>query len=109
MQVDLRLRSWLSSALRAPSRIGKQIQPPVSKTHAQHRGVQIPHYGNQLNVTLRIFELSTGTTSQFCSHPKANLDNKELHDRDLGKDDHTKSRSRLGLDALLAPVLLSST
>jgi hypothetical protein len=93
MQVDLRIPSWLSSALRAPSRIGKQIQPPVSKTHAQHRGVQIPDYGNQLNVTWSLFELTAGTTSQFCSHSKANLNNNQVHGRVLGKDNHAKSRS----------------
>jgi hypothetical protein len=104
MHIDLRLRPSLFSALRAPSRIGKHIQAPVSKTRARHLCVQNPDNGNQLDVTWSIFEFSVGTTSQSCSHPAANLDNNEVMAAYPGKAIARSREDCLGLNALLEHI-----
>lgn len=106
MHVDFRLRCSLSSALRAPSRIGKQTQPPVSKTRAQDLYVQTPVRKVRLRLGRSIIESSVEVTRRIFSNPGPKLDEHEVLSASPVLIVGRNRESSLGLGALRARLVL---
>ena len=105
MHVDPRLRCSLSSALRAPSRIGKQTQPPVSKTRAQDVYIKAPTRPVRLRLDQSIIR-SYGVARHIFSNSELTSDEHKVLSASRVSVVGRNRKSSPGLDALRARLVL---